>query len=478
MKKILIIALVGLFVSCTDQFEELNTDKKNPASVTGESLFNNGTERFYQILNNSSVNTNVFRLYSQYWSQCQYPEESQYNMVTRNIPDNWFARIYRDGLNDLNEAKRIISAKATNAETAPVQANKLAIIEITEVQMWATLVDLFGNVPYTEALDVENPNPKYDDAKTIYMDIISRLDAAIAKLDGSKASFSSNNDLVNQGDTGAWVKAANSLKLRLAVRISDVDAAKAKTMATAAIAGGVFSAVNEDLSMEYTSNAPYTNPVYEDLVLSGRFDYVASNTLVDAMNTLEDPRRQFYFRQNLGAGVYKGGVYGTNNNYAANTQLGDIMHTATTPGAAITCAEVEFLKAEAVERGLITGDAEEFYNNGVTASIMEWGGTSAMATAYLANPAVAYTTAEGNWKQKIGTQKWLALFNNGLEGWNSWKLLDFSGFNAPDGMTLGDIPTRLIYPVNEATLNGTSLNAAIAAIGGNSKTGKVFWDVK
>ena len=135
MKKILIIALVGLFVSCTDQFEELNTDKKNPASVTGESLFNNGTERFYQILNNSSVNTNVFRLYSQYWSQCQYPEESQYNMVTRNIPDNWFARIYRDGLNDLNEAKRIISAKATNAETAPVQANKLAIIEITEVQM-------------------------------------------------------------------------------------------------------------------------------------------------------------------------------------------------------------------------------------------------------------------------------------------------------------------------------------------------------
>ena len=109
---------------------------------------------------------------------------------------------------------------------------------------------------------------------------------------------------------------------------------------------------------------------------------------------------------------------------------------------------------------------------------MEWGGTSAMATAYLANPAVAYTTAEGNWKQKIGTQKWLALFNNGLEGWNSWKLLDFTGFNAPDGMTLGDIPTRLIYPVNEATLNGTSLNAAIAAIGGNSKTGKVFWDVK
>ncbi len=478
MKKILTILFVGSLLSCTDHFTELNTDKKSLASVPGGSLFNNAMERFYHTMNNTNVNFNVFRLYAQYMAQTTYPEESQYNMVQRNLPDNWFQRIYRDALVDLKEARRIIAAEETNASTAPVQKNKLAVITINEVHMWHTMVDLFGDIPYTQALDFENPNPVYDDAQTIYNDLFSRLDQAIADLDGNYASFSAAEDLVNQGDTGAWIKAANSLKLRMAMRIADVDPAKSKSMAEAAVAAGVFSSLDESLSMEYIAAAPYTYPSYEDFVISGRSDYVAANTLTDKMNELNDPRRPKYFRQNLGEGVYEGGIYGTANSFPNSTQLGTHFYSATTPGVAISCSEIEFLKAEGAARGYaMGGTAEELYNSAVTASVLEWGGTEEEAAAYLAQPAVAYATATGDWKQKIGVQKWIALFGNGgIEGWTTWRLLDFNGFNVPEGLTFEDIPKRLIYPINEATLNGTNLQAAISAIGGDTPKTRLFWD--
>ncbi len=477
MKKLLVILFLGTLVSCTDHFAELNTDKKSPASVPGEALFNSGMERFYHRLNNANVNTNVFRLYAQYWAQTTYPEESQYQMVGRSIPDRWFSTIYKDALKDLDEAKKIIAAESTNSETAPVQKNKLAIISINEVHMYATLVDLFGNVPFTQALDFENPNPAYDDAKTIYYAIIDQLDQAIADLDVTKASFSASDDLLNQGDTGMWKKAANSLKLRLAMRIADTDAAKAKSMAEAAVASGVFSSTSEDLSMEYISAAPYTNPAYEDLVLSGRSDFVAANTIIDKMVALNDPRLPLYFDQNLGDGVYEGGIYGTANSFPNATHMGARLYSATTPGVSISCSEVEFLKAEGAARGFnMGGTAEELYNKAVTAAIVEWGGTAADADAYLAQESVAYSTAAGDWKMKIGTQKWISLFNNGLEGWTTWRQFDLDFFNVPEGLTYNDIPKRLIYPIAEATLNGSSLSAAASAIGGDTPQTKIFWD--
>lgn len=470
-----ILFLFVISACSTSDFEELNTDTKNPASVPGETLFANATERFYQILNSSSVNDNVFRLYAQYWAQTTYPDESQYNMVSRRNPDNWFSRIYRDVLKDLDEAKKVItSSVAVGAAGEVAKANKLAIIEINTVHAYATLVDLFGNVPYTEALNFSNPSPKYDDAKTIYLDIINRLDAAIAKLDGTGEGFASQ-DLIYQGDVNLWKKAANSLKLRLAMRIADVDPAKAASMATSAVQSGVISSNGENLSLDYIVTPPYTNPVYEDLVLSGRTDYVGSNTLVDKMNDLSDGRRASYFDNNLGDGVYVGGVYGSANTYNQCIHMGAKLNSADNPGTVLSYAEVEFLLAEAVARGIAVGGSEaSHYEAGIRASFEEWGASG--ADTYLANPKVAYGTAEGNWKQKIGIQKWFALFNNGLEGWTAWRLFDFTGFNTPDGLEYKDIPVRFIYPIEEATLNGDNVKAAAAAIGGDIASTKLFFD--
>jgi hypothetical protein len=142
----------------------------------------------------------------------------------------------------------------------------------------------------------------------------------------------------------------------------------------------------------------------------------------------------------------------------------------------LSYSEVEFLLAEAVERGFaVGGTAMGHYNAGITASIMEWGGTEAEATAYIAQPTVNYMTAPGTFKQKIGTQKWLALYNNPVEGWKEWRRLDAPSLVKP-ALGISEIPLRLTYPTTEMNSNGENAEAASAAIGGNTVTSKVFWD--
>lgn len=138
-------------------------------------------------------------------------------------------------------------------------------------------------------------------------------------------------------------------------------------------------------------------------------------------------------------------------------------------------AEVSFGLAEAAARGFsVGGTAESFYKQGVTASFAYW--NAGDAAAYLAKPTVAYTTATGDYKQKIGTQKYLALYNRGFEAWTEWRRLDWPKFNLPVNKTYADIPVRFTYPVGEQTLNLVNWQAASAAIGSDKVQTKLFWD--
>ncbi|WP_282133865.1 SusD/RagB family nutrient-binding outer membrane lipoprotein, partial [Cellulophaga baltica] len=162
----------------------------------------------------------------------------------------------------------------------------------------------------------------------------------------------------------------------------------------------------DNAEVEYQSATPNTNPVWVDLVQSGRSDFVIANTLVDFMNDLEDPRRAYYFDQNLGDDVYVGGPYGDNNTYTSYTHVGAPMLDPENPASLIDYAEVSFYLADAAERSIsgTPADAESFYNAGITASFDFWGVPN--VADYLANPNVAYTTAPGTWKEKIGNQLW------------------------------------------------------------------------
>src|SRR6185503_11565711 len=143
--------------------------------------------------------------------------------------------------------------------------------------------------PYTEALNIDKPFPKYDDAKTVYYDLLTRLDAAIANMNTSAPGFGAA-DLVYNGNMVLWKKFANSLKLKMGILIADDDNAKAKATVESAVASGVFTSNADNAELHYQAAPPNTNPIWVDLVQSGRDDFVAASTLIDSLKAKNDPR--------------------------------------------------------------------------------------------------------------------------------------------------------------------------------------------
>ncbi|MBA5629608.1 SusD/RagB family nutrient-binding outer membrane lipoprotein [Moheibacter lacus] len=477
MKKYIIaIGIATGIMSCSDDYyDSLNVDQDNPSDVPASFLVTSATTSLFDQMTSTNVNTNVFRFFSQYFTTTTYLDEPNYDLNTRNINGNHWNELYTDVLYDLKDAKIKVQNDANITEAQ--RNNQLAVIETLEVYAWQILVDTFGNVPYTEALQgLDNTFPVYDDAATIYSDLITRISTAINMFNTSEGGFGSD-DIIYGDNMSAWKKAAASLKLRLGMQLSDVNPSLAQTTISQAISSGVFTSNADSFIINYLSATPYSNPVYDDLVLSGRQDFLAANTIVDYMNELSDPRRPMYFDQNLGDNVYSGGIYGTSNSYDTYTHLGEKLHTATTPGVLIDYAEIEFLMAEALAKGLsVPGTIESHYNAGIMASMEYWEVSEADITTYMGRADVAYSSAPGTAKQKVAKQFWLAMFNRGFEGWNVWRRLDAPTLNV--AAQSGDpVPTRYTYPLSEASLNVENYNAAASAIGGDDLNTKLFWDV-
>ena len=478
MKKILLtLAFIALTVSCSDDITGLNVDTKKPTTTKPEYLFTGAQKALVDQMVSTSVNFNVFRLFSQYWTETTYPDESQYDITTRTIPDNHFRVLYRDVLRDLKESKTLLDQeKAVGATQISILANKKAMVDILTCYSFSVLVDTFGDVPYTEALDIiAHPLPKYDDAKTIYKDLLARLTADAALLNSAE-SFG-EADLIYGGDALKWKLFANSLRLRLAINMADVDLPYSTAQVTAALASGVIMSNADNTNLNYLSLQPNANPLYADLVVSGRNDFVPANTLINKMNTNLDPRRAKYFT--LKGLVYVGGIYGSGNSFTNFSKINPTIADPTFPGTIFDYTEVEFLLAEASARGMaVSGTPATHYKAAITASMENWGVDAASTATYLAQPAVAYATAAGTWQQKIGEQAWYGLYNRGFESWTSYRRLDFPVLLAPaaayNGLTA--VPKRYSYPAREQTLNATNVNAAITAIGGNTLLTKVFWD--
>lgn len=506
MKKIIcFLSVLAIGTSCSD-LTDLNVDDKNPAVVPASSLFTAAEKGIAEQVVNSNVNKNIFRLVNQQWTETTYIDESVYQWTSRKISDNHWGAYFsgtstNDGsLSDLAAAKLFVEKEVIlesdpdyNAKKA-IRENQLAMIDILSVYGYQILVDTFGDIPYSEALKGSgNYLPKYDKAIDIYKDLIVRLDKSIAAIDTSYEGFGSA-DVIYRDDLNAWVKFANSIKLKLGINLkaSGLEDAIAEAAIISA-SNNAFTSNNDNAKISYEKNVPNTNPIYVDLVFSGRNDFVPAKPFVDALVAKKDPRKKVYFNQTykdenpddptgslIDVVGYKGGIVGAKNAYARFTHVNDKIKQPDFKGTLLDYAEVEFLLAEAVERGIpVNGSAASHYTAAIIASMEDWGISSSDTAAYLAQPEVAYATAVGSWQQKIGEQAWYALYNRGFEGWTSARRLNFPALTPPpnaDAAAERQVPSRMAYPIREQTLNAANYNAASASIGGDKLKTKIFWD--
>jgi Starch-binding associating with outer membrane len=471
---ILVLLVSVLAASCTKDITSLNNNAKAATSVPSSSLFLNGEKNLSDALTGTADAATPFRVLAQSWTENTYVAEAQYNLTINGSPDGWWNLLYANTtvsvLNSLADAKTIIP---TDIIDPTAQNNALLITDILEVYAYSLLVNTYGNVPYSQALNSKIPFPAYDDAKTIYYDLLARLDTAINGLNPSGGSFGAA-DNIYQGNVTEWKKFAATLKLKLALVIADVDPSTAGTKVQEAVNAGVFSSNTDNALFVYSAaiNAN-SNPVYQAFI--SRHDYSPADLIIDTLLSWNDPRLPLMFTQINGG--YAGGVPGAGNGYVNFSQFSGQWLSPSWPGDLLDYAETEFLLAEAAERGFaVNGSPATHYNNGVTASINFWGADSAAAQTYLNQPSVAYATAAGTWKQKIGWQQWLAYADRGWDAWTSIRRLGYPNLDAinPPVGAISNLPRRFTYPSAEETANPSNWAAAVQAVTGGANDGDQF----
>lgn len=477
MRKLTFGLIILLFTSCSKNLSDLNIDPKSPVNAPSASLFNAGEKNLVDLYTSDSWSLAPFRVLAQNWTQNSYNNETHYQFTTNNSPGGWWNAIYTNALHNLDQAKSLYT---TDVQDSAALRNDLIITDILEVYSFHLLVNTYGNVPYTQALNRTIPFPKYDDAKTIEYDLLSRLDTAIAGLNVNAGSLGTS-DQIYKGDVGKWKKFAATLKLKLALLIADVDAPAAAKKVQEAVATGVFSSNVDNATLAYDPSAvTNSNPIWQDLVNAANLHYYSPSAyFINTLKSWNDPRLPLMFTKDPN-GNYSGGVAGTGNSSVAISSFSQQWLSPSFPGDILDYAETEFLLAEAVERGIsIGGTAEEHYNKAVAASVTFWGGAASDAVAYLSQPAVAYSTATGNWQQKIGYQKWITFANRNWDSWTEIRRLHYPNLDivSPPVGANGNLPLRFYYPPSEQTSNSANWAEAVKALPGgqDAVSAKLFW---
>lgn len=512
--KLLLGAALFSMMSCTEGFEEMNVSPNQPANATSAQLMATAQYNFATNIGDAWNNARMGMYYSQYWSSTQYTDESRYQ-IREGVNQSMWNTFYADVLRELTTAQEIEAGNQLNG-----YENRIAIAEIMKALTYHNLTDIYGGpVPYSEAINTENVTPKYDTGEEIYMGLLSTLEEQIAILDESTPSFQSG-DAIYGGDVLMWKKFANSLRLRIALRMYDANQSAATEAITKALNSdaGLISSNDESAKFQWVAGAPNNNPLAQ--AYKTRIDFSVSEPFIDYLQKYDDPRVTVFARP-LGTGnplgssfspildengnpQYVGETYGLdagNGNSNGDAKIvslpGDYVIGETAPTYILSYAEVEFMLAEIAARNIpgVTGTAEEHYKAGIKASFDDAGLSEDQYQAYLAEvPYSESRTADvapdlRTALDLVGSQKWVAMYGQGIQSWFERLRLDFKDpytgdaiFEAPaDGSVDPDVtvvPFRMSYPVTEASLNGTNYAAAVQAIGGKNSLGvKPWWDV-
>lgn len=468
--------IVAFGFSCGD-VEDLNINPNQPSEVFAANLFTQGAYSLSNLYWSRDMNFEYGMLFVQHIAQDEYTEEQRYNFTAADFDNGWNT-IYTGGLADLAEARRLVDAD--ESIPAAQKANQLAVIDIMMAFGYQMATDIWGDIPYTQALSGGEDilQPAYDSQEDIYTDLISTVSNAVAAINTGENGFTSSSDIIYGGDMDGWQKFGNALLLRMGMRIADANATLGGNTVSAALAGNIISSTADEANLVFSSQEVLSNPFWFDASPSGgsRDDFRITDELLSTLNAMGDPRETIY-ADPTPSGTYVGMPYGLNDVdafalKATTSDLGNAVEAdPTTPASLLRYSEVKFLHAEAIERGFVTGTAQTEFEAGVTAAMNEWGVTDATAIAnYIAaNPYDAV-----NWEQSIGLQMWIALYTNGLEAWATWRRLDEPALTVPAAALEPSIPVRGLYPTDEAATNQTNLGNVPYD---DALDTKLWWDV-
>lgn len=492
---ILIISLALLGSSCSE-FLSVNEVNPNSASKVPAKLLLPATLNNVANTMNNPRNFEFVYLWHGLWSiSSGYSQPSnlvQYRLLNASY-QNAFSNSYTIGQN-LTEIEK--------SSGEPKEAGYKAIAMIMKAYLMHNLVDLWGNVPYTEAFKTGEGilKPKYDDQKVIYEDLILKLDAAIKLIQGLPADATeipASSDIVFGGDVTKWAKFANTIKLRMLIHQSGMAGRDAyiKSAIAATASVGYLGAGESALSNPgYLNSDGKMNPFYATFYKAdgssqsdGVTYYNAGKAVVTFMTDNADPRLGKFFNPYSGTS-FAGNTLGITEPVpltAANTSKlgyvsgskGHMIGTFDKSAPLLTDFESLFVQAEAVERGYITGSGKTLYNSALTQSCLYMGLTAAQATAFVTSEKtnVNYDLAS-NKINLILMQKWVSL--NGIapvEIWTDYRrtgIPTFITFTQDPNKANATPPVRLLYPQREISVNNDNV-VAVGTI--NAFTSKIFW---
>ena len=472
----LAIALITGFMACDQGLTKVNVDPNAPTDVGPAYLMPRAIQSAVAQTYGSWVLLSHVNIWPQQLVEIQYPDEERGQVRPGNMQGFWDS-YYAGPLTDV----QVVIDKGVASGDGNVQGAAM----VWRAWIFHQVTDMWGDVPYSEALQAPDgvTTPSYDAQKDIYAGMLQNLTEAAGMLGSGGGDFG-GGDLIYDNDFGKWKRFANSLRMRLAMRMSEVDPATAQSQFTAAYNAGGFTS-NDDNAMLRWPGAPYRNPSYDNW--TGRDDHGVSATMIDTLKSFADPRLALYAEPSAQDGEYRGLANGMAKpplSIVWYSRIGNFWRAdgATTPSTIMTYGEVLFLEAEAAARGWISGDPATLYTAAIRANMNqydEWSPTNAPTDAeidaYLANPRVVYNAANG--MDQIHLQQWIALYLNGAEAWFNWRRTDTPNLTPGPDLALSRIPVRFMYPDLEQSLNNENYQAAVSRQGANELTTLVWWDV-
>lgn len=495
--------------ACTKDYAEINTDKNAIATVGDAEIPFLFSGAIAAVPWGDQVAENLFSAqYAQYFAcNATYFPSDRYTMVSDWVQNNFdpMYTLVAPQLQVILEQKDPGSAEA-------------ALASIWWVYAFHRVTDYWGPVPYFSIGQGGTAVP-YDAQDKIYDDFFKRLEAATGILEAKRSETPFGPyDLIYNGDVNKWIKFANTLRLRLAVRISNIDPDRAKTEAEAAYTGGVFTTSPGDDTYA-PKNSLDINRISQ---MSDWNEFRMSATMESVLKGYDDPRISVYFIPAKNSGTYEG-----LRNGLSESQLGDAMNKPdanshvgprwaspayggiagylSTPANVMCAAEAWFLRAEGAMLGWnMGGTAKELYENGIKNSMIQWGITddaviqnyinsTAVPIApgdYLNSPAVTdipvkFSANANVQEEQIATQKWLALFPDGMEAWADYRRGHYNKLYPvanSDNLDLTDPATqwirRITFLESEKQSNGEEVEKAVDLLGGPDKiTTALWWDI-